>query len=540
MTVTVGAPYYDFFAIAFGLPIVLLMGIGPLVAWRRASLRALGRALVAGRPGSRPRGRGPAPRARRGLEPGGPDRLHVRRLRPRGDRVRVRARDAGAQGARATRAGSGAFSSLVGRNRRRYGGYVVHAAIVLLLVGAIGIGGFSTADGRRASGPGDTMRVGDYTLTYLGDDRDARPERDRAPRPDRRRARRRADSARSSRARTATSPRSRPRTRSRSAPTSAARGGPLPDRGPVHGERRLPEGDREPAREPHLARGLRLPRSARSSPCGPTRASRGGSPGASPPRTPRSRAPDGGRRARARRRRSRSRASSSSRCPSCASRSADDAPGRADPRRARADAARGGARPGPRRRSRSSSSTTARARSRTRTTGRAVEPLRREAARGAPGARSRRRAARNCRFIANQVESPGRTGRLAAGEGRLPAPRNFPQCQPPERQLWSRSPSGPLLATATGASAQTAQDRQSAIDGKISSLRTQIDYGEAEGGRALERDLLGARRDRLARGRHRLAHDPPVRARVRARRAPASASRGSRTGSSTRRGSSSS
>ncbi|MBD0290131.1 MAG: cytochrome c biogenesis protein CcsA, partial [Thermoleophilia bacterium] len=41
VTVTVGAPYYDFFAIAFGLPLVLLMGVGPLLAWRRSSLRAL-------------------------------------------------------------------------------------------------------------------------------------------------------------------------------------------------------------------------------------------------------------------------------------------------------------------------------------------------------------------------------------------------------------------------------------------------------------------------------------------------------------------
>src|SRR6187397_3096899 len=46
VAVTVGAPYYDFFAIAFGLPLVLLMGIGPLIAWRRASLRALGRSLL--------------------------------------------------------------------------------------------------------------------------------------------------------------------------------------------------------------------------------------------------------------------------------------------------------------------------------------------------------------------------------------------------------------------------------------------------------------------------------------------------------------
>ena len=38
----VGRGYYDFFLRVFGLPLLLLMGIGPLVAWRRASLRGLG------------------------------------------------------------------------------------------------------------------------------------------------------------------------------------------------------------------------------------------------------------------------------------------------------------------------------------------------------------------------------------------------------------------------------------------------------------------------------------------------------------------
>src|SRR5919206_974805 len=42
-SVTVGRPYYDFFLRAFGLPLLLLMGIGPLVAWRRATLRSLWR-----------------------------------------------------------------------------------------------------------------------------------------------------------------------------------------------------------------------------------------------------------------------------------------------------------------------------------------------------------------------------------------------------------------------------------------------------------------------------------------------------------------
>ncbi|MBA2474652.1 MAG: heme lyase CcmF/NrfE family subunit, partial [Actinobacteria bacterium] len=35
--VSVGRPYYDFFLRSFGLPLLLLMGIGPLIAWRRAS-----------------------------------------------------------------------------------------------------------------------------------------------------------------------------------------------------------------------------------------------------------------------------------------------------------------------------------------------------------------------------------------------------------------------------------------------------------------------------------------------------------------------
>src|SRR3954466_5102190 len=43
---TIGRPYYDFFLRTFGLPLLLLMGIGPLIAWRRASLRSLGRTFL--------------------------------------------------------------------------------------------------------------------------------------------------------------------------------------------------------------------------------------------------------------------------------------------------------------------------------------------------------------------------------------------------------------------------------------------------------------------------------------------------------------
>ena len=58
-----------------------------------------------------------------------------------------------------------AFSGLVARNRRRYGGYVVHASIVLLAIGVAGSSAYDTVRQQKLS-PGQTMAVGDYRLTY--------------------------------------------------------------------------------------------------------------------------------------------------------------------------------------------------------------------------------------------------------------------------------------------------------------------------------------------------------------------------------------
>jgi cytochrome c-type biogenesis protein CcmF len=163
--VTVGPPYYNFFLKAFGLPLLLLMGIGPLIAWRRASLRGLGRTfvwplgiavgtglalLVLGAGSSIPGLVGYTfcafVLASIGLE-------FVRGTRAR----------------HALAGGSwlGAFGELVGRNRRRYGGYVVHASIVLLAIGVIGSSAYDTTREQRLR-PGQSLAVGDYTLTYRG------------------------------------------------------------------------------------------------------------------------------------------------------------------------------------------------------------------------------------------------------------------------------------------------------------------------------------------------------------------------------------
>jgi cytochrome c-type biogenesis protein CcmF len=162
---TVGPPYYNFFVRVFGLPLLLLMGIGPLIAWRRASWRSLVRtalwplaaALVAG-----------LVLLALGAGSSVPGLLAytfsafvlaaiVLEL-VRGTRAR-RALGAGGWAA--------SLASLVAANRRRYGGYVVHAAIVLLAIGVAGSSAYQTREEGRLA-PGQTLRVGDYTLGLRG------------------------------------------------------------------------------------------------------------------------------------------------------------------------------------------------------------------------------------------------------------------------------------------------------------------------------------------------------------------------------------
>ena len=165
VSVTVGPPYFNFFALAFGLPLILLMGIGPLVAWRRASLPALGRTIawpagVAVATGIvlLALGAGSNTAGLVGYTFAAFCLAAIVLEFARGTRARK---------AIGSSTWLGAFTSLVGRNRRRYGGYLVHAAVVLLVIGAIGVGGFSsTAEAKLA--PGEAVSVAGYTLTYQG------------------------------------------------------------------------------------------------------------------------------------------------------------------------------------------------------------------------------------------------------------------------------------------------------------------------------------------------------------------------------------
>jgi cytochrome c-type biogenesis protein CcmF len=160
----VGQGYYNFFLRIFGLPLLVLMGIGPLVAWRRASLRSLARAFLW------PFGAALATGLVL-LALGAGSSIPGLIAYTFAAFVLASIAFEFVRGTRARRSLAGgswprAFSDLVGRNRRRYGGYVVHAAIVLLAIGIAGSSAYDTVRERQLA-PGQTLEVGDYRLTYL-------------------------------------------------------------------------------------------------------------------------------------------------------------------------------------------------------------------------------------------------------------------------------------------------------------------------------------------------------------------------------------
>lgn len=161
--ITVGPPYYNFFLKAFGIPLLLLMGIGPVIAWRRSSLRPLARSfawpfgvavasgfvLLALGAGSSPIGLVAYTFSAFVL-------AAITLEFVRGTRARQ---------ALSSDSVPRAFTSLIGRNRRRYGGYVVHAAVVLFAIGVTGSSLYQTS-GEGPLRAGQAMTVGDYTLRY--------------------------------------------------------------------------------------------------------------------------------------------------------------------------------------------------------------------------------------------------------------------------------------------------------------------------------------------------------------------------------------
>ena len=170
--VTVGQPFYNQVNGPLMLALIFLMGVGPLLPWRSASMRTLGRAILG--PGLVSIAvvvllvilgvRKPYAVAAFGLC--ALVTTSILTEWARGTVSRHRQGDNYALG----------FLKLIAANRPRYGGYVVHLAVVLLALGVAG-SSFYGLQKDIILAPGEKEQVGNYELEYL--DTDVTPKSDR-------------------------------------------------------------------------------------------------------------------------------------------------------------------------------------------------------------------------------------------------------------------------------------------------------------------------------------------------------------------------
>ncbi len=162
----VGPPWFDRYTVPLVLLLVLLSGIGPVISWRRATPSRLWRSL-----------RGPVIAALvvtgavLVLVDGAPSKTLTLMLFAVATFAIAVAVQELWRGMRARQAmtNSGplsAFTGLIRRNRRRYGGYLVHIGIAVLFVGVAASSAFNGERDIRLA-PGQSTTVKGYTFTYV-------------------------------------------------------------------------------------------------------------------------------------------------------------------------------------------------------------------------------------------------------------------------------------------------------------------------------------------------------------------------------------
>src|SRR5204863_1675056 len=156
---------------------VLLSGIGPVIAWRRATLANARRNFLA-----------PAVAALATLlvliDAGVAHRPAAIAMFCCAAFVLAAVGQEFVRGVLARRAMSGeapplALLALVRRNRRRYGGYVVHVGIAVLFIGVAASSSFQHASELGLT-PGQSTRVGAYTVRYVRPTATITPKNDAA------------------------------------------------------------------------------------------------------------------------------------------------------------------------------------------------------------------------------------------------------------------------------------------------------------------------------------------------------------------------
>jgi len=171
--VTVGAPFYNRVAIPVALLLLILTAVGPLLAWRKTSFESLKRNFMWPSIGAlavmvflmmTPTAWG----SPFGLRPW-QDLSYFYSMMAIGLAVLVTLTVASEfyRGGKviSSHTGQGMFASMVQlthRNTRRYGGYIVHFGVVVVIIGLAGAA--FNQDKEQEMGYGDKMAIGSYTL----------------------------------------------------------------------------------------------------------------------------------------------------------------------------------------------------------------------------------------------------------------------------------------------------------------------------------------------------------------------------------------
>ncbi len=161
--IAVGPKFFNMMNAPFALFLLFLIGVGPLIAWRKATLASVRRQFLW------PGGIGLATCLALGAAFRGeisPYPLLVFGLgafvtativQEYARAIRVRTRKGG-------ESAIAAFFALLRRNQQRYGGYIVHLGVVLLLVGTAGAA--FNEERLENLAPGGEIRLRDYRLRY--------------------------------------------------------------------------------------------------------------------------------------------------------------------------------------------------------------------------------------------------------------------------------------------------------------------------------------------------------------------------------------
>jgi cytochrome c-type biogenesis protein CcmF len=160
--ISVAAPFFNQVNVPLGLALLFLAGVCPLIAWRKASPRNLRRNFL-------------YPLALSFVVTAGLYTFGVRHV------VALISLSVCLfvfgtillefyRGTRARKVSSGgsvwqAFTSLIQRNRRRYGGYIVHFGVVLIFVGITGSAAYQL-EKDVVLRPGESTTVGAFTIRY--------------------------------------------------------------------------------------------------------------------------------------------------------------------------------------------------------------------------------------------------------------------------------------------------------------------------------------------------------------------------------------